>query len=71
MTTVRQWFKAQGWTPQPFQKDCWKAYETGQNGMLHAPTGSGKTFALWGGIVQEALKVKKHPRCGYALPFLG
>ena len=61
MTTVRQWFKAQGWTPQPFQKDCWKAYEAGQNGMLHAPTGSGKTFALWGGIVQEALKVKKHP----------
>ena len=61
MTTVRQWFKAQGWTPQPFQKDCWKAYGEGQNGMLHAPTGSGKTFALWGGIVQEALKVKKHP----------
>ena len=61
MTTVRKWFKAQGWTPQPFQKDCWKAYEAGQNGMLHAPTGSGKTYALWGGIVQEALKVKKHP----------
>jgi ATP-dependent Lhr-like helicase len=61
MTTVQQWFKAQGWTPQPFQKDCWKAYGEGQNGMLHAPTGSGKTFALWGGIVQEALKVKKHP----------
>ena len=58
MTTVRQWFKAQGWTPQPFQKDCWKAYGEGQNGMLHAPTGSGKTFALWGGILQEALKVK-------------
>ena len=61
MTTVQQWFKAQGWTPQPFQKDCWKAYGEGQNGRLHAPTGSGKTFALWGGIVQEALKVKKHP----------
>lgn len=61
MTTVRQWFKAQGWTPQTFQKDCWKAYGEGKNGMLHAPTGSGKTFALWGGILQEALKIKKHP----------
>ena len=61
MTKIRQWFKAQGWTPQPFQKDCWKAYGAGQNGMLHAPTGSGKTYALWGGIIQEALKVKKHP----------
>ena len=60
MTTVRQWFKAQGWTPQTFQKDCWKAYGEGKNGMLHAPTGSGKTFALWGGILQEALKIKKH-----------
>ena len=58
MTTVRQWFKAQGWTPQTFQKDCWKAYGEGKNGMLHAPTGSGKTFALWGGILQEALKTK-------------
>ena len=44
MTTVRQWFKAQGWTPQTFQKDCWKAYGEGKNGMLHAPTGSGKTL---------------------------
>ena len=61
MTTVRQWFKVQGWTPQAFQKECWKAYSAGLNGMLHAPTGSGKTFALWCGILQEALKVKKHP----------
>jgi len=61
MTTVRQWFKAQGWTPQAFQKDCWSSYGEGKNGMLHAPTGSGKTFALWGGILQEALKIKKHP----------
>lgn len=61
MTTVRQWFKTKGWTPQAFQKECWKAYGEGKNGMLHAPTGSGKTFALWGGILQEALKTKKHP----------
>ena len=61
MTTVRQWFKTKGWTPQTFQKECWKAYGEGKNGMLHAPTGSGKTFALWGGILQEALKTKKHP----------
>ncbi len=60
MTTVRQWFKAQGWKPQTFQKECWKAYEEGKNGMLHAPTGSGKTYALWGGILHEALKTKKH-----------
>ena len=34
---------------------------------LHAPTGSGKTFALWGGIIQEALKIKKTSR-GHSSP---
>ena len=29
--------------------------------MLHAPTGSGKTYALWGGIIQEALEQQQHP----------
>ena len=67
MTTVRQWFKAQEWNPQTFQKECWKAYNNGKNGMLHAPTGSGKTFALWGGIMEEALKTKKHPKGVQAL----
>ena len=35
--------------------------------MLHAPTGSGKTYALWGGIIQEALQEKKHPKSIQAL----
>lgn len=61
MKEVSRWFNAQGWRPQAFQKECWKTYGEGKNGMLHAPTGSGKTYALWGAIVQEALQVKKHP----------
>lgn len=31
----------------PFQKDAWDAFLNGQNGLLNAPTGSGKTYALW------------------------
>ena len=42
MKEVNFWFEEQGWRPQPFQKACWKSYGQGQNGMLHAPTGSGK-----------------------------
>ena len=61
MKEVAQWFDDQGWRPQAFQKECWKAYAQGLNGMLHAPTGSGKTYALWGAIIQEAFHVKKHP----------
>lgn len=56
MNSLKQWFDIQGWRPQSFQKECWKAYEAGNSGMLHAPTGSGKTYALWGGIVNAAKK---------------
>lgn len=62
MTSIQQWFKTQGWRPQPFQKQCWEAYLAGKNGMLHAPTGSGKTYALWGGIMAEALNQKAAPK---------
>lgn len=61
MSAIKHWFKEQGWKPLAFQKECWKAFAMGKNGMLHAPTGSGKTYALWGGILQESLKQKKHP----------
>tara|TARA_S200000501_G_scaffold275966_1_gene259808 strand:- start:211 stop:2628 length:2418 start_codon:yes stop_codon:yes gene_type:complete len=67
MKEVNFWFEEQGWRPQPFQKACWKAYEQGQNGMLHAPTGSGKTYALWGGIVAEAQKEHSLKKATYAL----
>ncbi len=67
MKAIQQWFKDQGWKPQAFQKKCWKAYAEGKNGMLHAPTGSGKTYALWGGILQEALEQNKHPKGVQAL----
>ena len=60
MNKVLTWFKNKGWEAQNFQKECWKAYSEGKNGILHAPTGSGKTYAIWGGIIEESLKMKKH-----------
>ena len=59
MNKVLKWFKKRGWNAQKFQKECWKAYSEGKNGILHAPTGSGKTYAIWGGIIEESLKMKK------------
>ena len=67
MKQITQWFSDQGWRPQRFQKACWKAYNKGQSGMLHAPTGSGKTYALWGAVVAEALATKNHPKGVQAL----
>lgn len=49
------WFKDKGWTAFPFQKETWHAYLDGKSGLLNAPTGSGKTYAIWLGCVLEAL----------------
>jgi ATP-dependent Lhr-like helicase len=51
---VEAWFGARGWTPFAFQRDVWSAMAEGENGLLHATTGSGKTFAVWLGALQRA-----------------
>ena len=50
------WFDEKGWTAFPFQKKTWKAFLQGKHGLLNAPTGSGKTYALWVPIVLNYLK---------------
>ncbi len=50
------WFRAQQWEPFPFQKRSWEAFLEGRHGLLNAPTGSGKTYALWLPIVLDFMK---------------
>ena len=50
------WFSNQGWKPFAFQKQTWTAFLQKKNGLLNAPTGSGKTYALWVPIVLDYLK---------------
>ena len=56
---AQQWFQQQGWKPHAFQKETWTAFLQGKHGLLNAPTGSGKTYALWFPIVLHYLK--HHP----------
>jgi ATP-dependent Lhr-like helicase len=49
------WFKTNRWRPFSFQEETWSAYLAGQSGLVHAPTGLGKTYAVWGGPVLEWL----------------
>jgi ATP-dependent Lhr-like helicase len=50
------WFKEQEWKPFKFQKDTWTAFLQGKHGLLNAPTGSGKTYALWFPVVLNYIK---------------
>src|SRR5690554_6223337 len=50
------WFKSKDWKPFPFQQKTWKAFLEGKHGLLNAPTGSGKTYALWIPIVLQYIK---------------
>jgi ATP-dependent Lhr-like helicase len=48
------WFAARGWTVFPFQRAVWEAAAEGRSGLLHATTGSGKTYAVWFAALQRA-----------------
>lgn len=56
---IEAWFRHQGWEAFAFQRDTWKAYLAGKHGLLNAPTGSGKTYALWIPILMEIMAQKK------------
>lgn len=43
---LNAWFQSRGWQPFPFQQQVWDAFLAGKHGLLNAPTGSGKTYAL-------------------------
>ncbi|MBQ4820411.1 ligase-associated DNA damage response DEXH box helicase [Aquimarina sp. MMG016] len=55
-TIAENWFENQFWKPFPFQRQTWSAFLQGKNGLLNAPTGSGKTYALWIPIVLDYIK---------------
>lgn len=53
------WFFNKGWQPHRFQQEAWAAIAAGKSGLLNAPTGYGKTFAVWFGILQRYYRDEK------------
>jgi ATP-dependent Lhr-like helicase len=73
VAAIERWFAAQGWSPFPFQREVWTAYLAGESGLIHAATGTGKTYAAWIGPVLEWLRDHLHtpaspPRRSVAAP---
>jgi len=44
---IREWYRKKNWEQFAFQLEMEDAYLNGYSGLLNAPTGSGKTFALF------------------------
>lgn len=63
--SIDAFFAANSWEPFPFQRQVWSAYFAGESGLVHAATGTGKTYAAWLGPVLEWLR--DHP-AGRARP---
>ena len=67
-TLLTPYFEAQGWSAFQFQRDTWDAHAHGHSGLLHAPTGQGKTLAVFLGpladrLHREALGPPSPPAC--------
>ena len=56
---ISAWFIAKKWEQFPFQKEMQDAYQNGYSGLLNAPTGSGKTFAMFLPFVADY--INKYP----------
>jgi len=63
MQAAIDWFKSKNWEAFPFQKETWQAFMDGHCGIVNAPTGSGKTYALLlGAILSIQNKKEKKKR---------
>jgi ATP-dependent Lhr-like helicase len=66
---LRSWFREQGWEPFPFQLQAWEAYARGQSGLIHVPTGAGKTYAAYlGPLLEVAQQRRKGLQILYVTP---
>ncbi len=53
MQLASTYFNNKGFAPHEFQKQTWEQMHLGNSGLLNAPTGFGKTFAVWFGVLHN------------------
>jgi ATP-dependent helicase Lhr and Lhr-like helicase len=56
---IRAWMESQGRQPFVFQEETWQHILAGQSGLVNAPTGCGKTFSVWLGVLIDF--INRHP----------
>lgn len=58
---IETWFAERDWHIFDFQRDAWAAQARGESGLIHAPTGTGKTLAAWFGALNRWLADAEDP----------
>src|SRR5262245_27228079 len=68
-TVIDEWLSSKGLIPFLFQKQTWQHIINGENGLVNAPTGCGKTFSVFLGVLIDFInhhpdnyKTKKHSK---------
>lgn len=56
---IREWMGSQGREPFAFQEEAWEYIRAGESGLVNAPTGCGKTFAVFLGVLIDF--INRHP----------
>lgn len=65
---IQAFFARRGWKPFAFQKETWSAFQAGKSGLLHAPTGQGKTLAVYLGPLAETCSGPDECRMLWLMP---
>ncbi|HLL43738.1 MAG TPA: DEAD/DEAH box helicase, partial [Segetibacter sp.] len=56
---IIQWLSSKGFEPFQFQEETWEQIHLGNNGLVNAPTGFGKTFSVFLGALIDF--INQHP----------
>lgn len=67
---VHKWLEVEGKTPFTFQLNTWKAYHKGYSGMVVAPTGFGKTYSVFLGVLIDFMNNAEMQQKGLKLVWI-
>lgn len=56
---ISEWLEAKGFRPFAFQEETWQCIGEGKSGLVNAPTGTGKTFSVFLGVLIQF--INQHP----------
>jgi ATP-dependent Lhr-like helicase len=51
LVVIRNWLTSKGHTPFAYQEETWQRIREGRSGLVNAPTGYGKTFSVFLGML--------------------